>query len=339
MSASKPVRVVHAGLGPIGREVVRALLDADTIALVGVADIDQKIAGKPLSGLVDHPKTGGLSVAASTGKLLSEAKPDLLTQTTGSHLGRIFDSLTEIVDAGVSVVSTAEELLFPWHRHPDLAADLHRRASASGSRVLGTGINPGLLMDLLPVVLSHASVGVRGVRAVRMVDVATRRGPLQRKVGAGLSVEEFRSRVAAGRLGHVGLQESAALLAHKLGWKLAALNETIEPVVAKRPMKTDHVTVEPGMAAGVHQIVRGHTGDGRSVELDLTMCLGADDPHDAVKIDGKPPIDVRIVGGCAGDPATVACTLNAIPRLLSMPAGLWTVADLPPSAVANPPAV
>lgn len=338
MDVSQSVRVVHAGLGPIGREVVRALLDAENLALVGVADIDPNIAGKPLSRFVDHPKAGSLSVAPSTAQLLGETKPHLVTQTTGSHLDEIFDSLAEVVDAGVSVVSTAEELLFPWHRHPELAADLHRRASASGSRVLGTGINPGFLMDLLPLVLAQPCLAVRGLRAVRVVDVATRRGPLQRKVGAGLSVEEFRSRVAAGRLGHVGLQESAALLAHKLGWTLAALHENIEPVVAQRATKTEHVAVEPGMAAGVHQIARGHTADGRSVELDLTMCLGAADPHDAVQIDGQPRIDMRIIGGCAGDAATVACTLHAIRRLLSMPAGLWTVADLPASAVANPPA-
>lgn len=331
-----PIRVVHAGLGPIGRAIVTALLDMPGVELVGAVDIDPAIAGKPLSEIVPHPKAPKTKIRDRMSAALRREQPALVTQTTGSHLSAVFDSLMEIISAGVSVVTTAEELLYPWHRSPSRATALQTTATKAGARLLGTGINPGFLMDLLPVVMTHASRNVRGVRAERVVDVATRRGPLQRKVGAGLSVKEFRSRVSAGRLGHVGLQESALLVAHKLGWTLASLHESIEPVVAETEMRTEHVTVEAGAAAGVHQIARGHTSNGRSLELDLTMCLGAKDPHDAVRIDGEPPIDLRLNGGVAGDSATISCVVSAIPRLMLLPPGLWTVADLPPSAVLNP---
>jgi len=335
MNGTARIRVAHLGLGPIGRELVKALLDADHLELVGAADINPQMAGKSLRELVDHPKAGGVRVCSSAEELLEDAAPALVTQTTGSRLDQIYASLAGVVDAGVSLVSTAEELLYPWLRHAQLAEQLHQRAVQRGSRVLGTGINPGFVMDLLPLVLCQPCLDVRRVRAVRVVDVSTRRGQLQVKVGAGLSADEFRARVSAGRLGHVGLLESAALLAHKLGWTLESLEETIEPVLADRPMKTEHVAVTPGLVAGVHQVARGRTDDGRELLLDLTMTLGAADPHDGVQIDGRPPVEVRVPGGYAGDAATVATVVNAIPRLPRMPAGLWTVADLPVSTVPN----
>jgi 4-hydroxy-tetrahydrodipicolinate reductase len=335
MKKSSSIRVVHAGLGPIGRAIAAALLDVPGVDLVGAVDIDSSIAGQPLSELVPHPNAPKVKVRDTMAAALKRDEPTMVTQTTGSHMPEVFDSLMEIISAGVSVVSTAEELLYPWHRSPSRATALHAAAKSSGARVLGTGINPGFLMDLLPIVLSAPSRSIRGVRAERVVDVATRRGPLQKKVGAGLSIEEFRERVQAGRLGHVGLQESAMLVARKLCWELASIHETIEPVVAERKMQTEHVSVARGAAAGVHQIARGHTGDGRIIELNLKMCLGADDPHDAVRIDGEPPIDLRIHGGIAGDSATISCVVSAIPRLMLLPPGLWTVADLPASAVPN----
>ena len=164
-----------------------------------------------------------------------------------------------------------------------------------------------------------------------MVNAATRRGPLQKKVGAGITTEEFGRRVAGGKFGHVGFCESGALLASKLGWKLDALGETIEPVIADRPIRTDFVDVQPGQAAGIHQVVTGRMNGREVVHLDLKMYVGAPDPHDAFTLDSDPPISWRCERGVAGDPATAAILVNSIDRLLALSPGLKTVADLPAS--------
>jgi 4-hydroxy-tetrahydrodipicolinate reductase len=164
-----------------------------------------------------------------------------------------------------------------------------------------------------------------------VVNAATRRGPLQKKVGAGLTTDEFARRVASGKFGHVGYCESGALLAAKMGWKLDYLSETIEPMVADKPVKTDFVDLQPGQAAGIHQVVCGKMGGREVIHLDLKMYVGAPDPHDAFALDSDPPISWRSDEGIAGDPATAAIMVNSIDRLLACSPGVKTVADLPAS--------
>jgi len=167
-------------------------------------------------------------------------------------------------------------------------------------------------------------------------DAATRRGPLQRKVGAGITVEEFKKRVADGRFGHVGYCESGALLAAGMGWSLDTLGEKIEPMIADRVIKTDHVEVQPGEVAGIHQTVRGTAGGAEVIHLDLKMYVGAPDPHDGFTLDSDPPIAWRSENGVAGDPATASILVNSIDRILAVTPGLKTVLDLPTS-VRNAP--
>jgi 4-hydroxy-tetrahydrodipicolinate reductase len=62
--------------------------------------------------------------------------------------------------------------------------------------------------------------------------------------------------------------------------------------------------------------------------MDLKMYLDARDPHDAVKVAGDPPLDVRVNNGVAGDHATVAALVNAIPRVLKAPPGVLLMTDI-----------
>jgi 4-hydroxy-tetrahydrodipicolinate reductase len=186
-------------------------------------------------------------------------------------------------------------------------------------------------MDLLPLLGSLPCERVRAVRAERVVNAGTRRGPLQRKVGAGITPEQFAERVSTGRFGHVGFCESGALLASKLGWSLEELEETIEPVIAEAPVTTEFVDVAAGNVAGIHQTVRGIMNGREVIHLDLKMYVGAREPHDAFTLDSDPPITWRCDQGVAGDPATAAILVNSLDRLQAVEPGLKTVADLPAS--------
>jgi 4-hydroxy-tetrahydrodipicolinate reductase len=183
-------------------------------------------------------------------------------------------------------------------------------------------------MDTLPLVLSAACTAVQRVRVRRQVDTSRRRFNLQRKTGAGMTPQEFAAELATGRMGHVGLAESAALLAHGLAFDLAAVEEEIAPVLATRPVPSESVTVKPGQVAGLHQIARALANGTAVVELDLTMALGGVADLDEIVIEGTPPLALRIPGGLPGDIATVAALLNTVPRVLGAQ-GLCTVLDLP----------
>jgi 4-hydroxy-tetrahydrodipicolinate reductase len=210
-----------------------------------------------------------------------------------------------------------------------LAAKLDRICKKSGARMIGTGVNPGFVMDLLPLCMTAVSREVRAVHVQRVVNASTRRAPLQRKIGSGLAPEEFRRLFKAGKAGHAGLKESLALIAHCLGWKTARIVETGDAVIAERDIQTQHLEVKQGQTCGLHQRAEAKMNGKACLTLDLKMYLDAPQPHDAIQIEGEPPLDLVINGGVAGDHATVAALVNSAPRVLQAKAGLLLVTDLP----------
>ena len=219
-------------------------------------------------------------------------------------------------------------MAFPHLQNPDLARDLDRLARARNTAAFGTGVNPGFVLDVLPVVVTSVMTEVRRVTLTRVVDATTRRGPLQKKIGSGLTPETFERLAHLGKIGHVGLVESVALIAHCLNWPLDSISETLEPVVTREAIRTDHVCVQPGQVAGLHQVAEGLRNGDAVIRSDLVMRLNAHRPHDAMILEGTPTLNLSISDGTAGDPATVAALLNAIPRVLLAPPGLLTAMDL-----------
>src|SRR5262249_45343014 len=170
---------------------------------------------------------------------------------------------------------------------------------------------------------------VEEIHLQRVVDATTRRMPLQKKIGSGMAPEEFRLLFTIGKAGHAGMQESGALVAHCMGWKVDQITETCEPVVTERDIRTKFFHVLRGQTCGLHQQARVIVGGRARITMDLKMYLDAPDPHDAVQIVGEPALDMRIAGGVAGDDATVAALANAVPRILQASAGVKLMTDLP----------
>jgi 4-hydroxy-tetrahydrodipicolinate reductase len=231
------------------------------------------------------------------------------------------------------VVSSTEELSYPYQRHPEISATLDAAAKAAGKVILGTGVNPGYAMDALALMATGVCNEVSRIEVQRVVDAGKRRLPLQLKVGAGLTPEVFAARKATGTFGHIGLRESLLMVADGLGWRLDTVEETLDPVMADVDVMTPYLTVERGQVAGIHHAITGAI-NGDTV---LKMYVGAQDPRDAVHVEGNPPIDLVIRGGIFGDTATVATLINAVPIVLQCPPGLKTVKDVPlPRAFATP---
>jgi 4-hydroxy-tetrahydrodipicolinate reductase len=290
MANERTVRVVQYGLGPIGIECVKTVL-----AKSG--------CGVELVGAIDiDPDKAGRDVAVVSGL---EAP------------------------IGIEVSSDARALLSPFDRRPELSARLDELARGGCVSVLGTGVNPCFVMDTLALIASGVCTSVRRIEAERVVDAGQRRLPLQRKVGAGLTAEEFAERKRAGTIGHIGLLESMLLVAAGMDWHLDRVEENLDPVMATETVSTPHLQVQPGEVAGIHHTVEGYRGSEQILALDLKMYVGALNPHDAVRVDGNPPIDLEIRGGVFGDTATVGALINAIPLVRAAPAGLHTMKDLP----------
>jgi 4-hydroxy-tetrahydrodipicolinate reductase len=331
MSTEQSVRIVQYGLGPIGIECVKTVMaKADCgLQLVGAIDVDPEKAGRDVSAIIGMDAPTGIEVSADAAAQLSTAKPDVVLHTTTSFLDKIFDQFELCVGAGAHVVSSTEELLYPYERHPRLSARLDELARTCGVSVLGTGVNPGFVMDTLALIATGACRSVDRIEADRVVDAGRRRLPLQLKVGAGLTIEAFEKRKQAGTIGHIGLLESALLVAAGMNWRLDRVVENLDPVVATEAVFTEHLQVQPGEVAGIHHTVEGYRGDERVLALDLKMYVGAREPRDAVGVDGGHPSDLEIRNGVFGDTATVGALINAIPLVRSAAPGLHTMKDLP----------
>jgi 4-hydroxy-tetrahydrodipicolinate reductase len=317
---TQPVRTVLFGLGAIGIGIGRVAAERDDIALVGAIDSAPDVSGRPLYDVLELDASGreNPSVQADSASALLEPKPQVVLHATGSYLPDALPQLMECAHAGANVVSTCEELSFPWVRHPELAKQLDAEAKANNVTILGTGVNPGFVMDTLAVALTGVCRDITHVRLARIVDVAKRRIQLQRKVGVGLSEAEFREKVATGRFGHVGLKESCWMLAEGLGWRLDTLDETIDPVLGA-----------DGGGIGMHQTATA-TVNGRTViEALVQMSAGADHPRDEIEIDATPPVWMTIAPGVMGDTATAAIIVNAVARVVAHASGLVTMLDLP----------
>jgi 2,4-diaminopentanoate dehydrogenase len=338
---TRPIRVVQYGLGPIGLACCAAVLDkypTGRVELVGAIDVDTAMIGLDVSVLLGRSQASGAVVSADASRVLEALRPDVVLHTTSSFLPAIVEQLRQCAESGVHVVSSTEELFFPFDRHPAQAHELDALACNHGVVLLGTGVNPGFAMDTLALMATGTCTEVTAIRVSRVVDASKRRLPLQRKIGAGITPEEFEARRQTGVFGHIGLRESLLFVADGLGWVLDRVEEVLDPVFATADIVTPHVSVAACNVAGIQHRVAGFVDDRSVLTLDLRMYVGAGDPHDAVFVDGVPPVDLVIRGGLFGDTATVAALVNAIPLVMSAAPGLRTMADLPvPRAFATRP--
>jgi 2,4-diaminopentanoate dehydrogenase len=323
------IKIAQFGLGPIGVETLKLAATKPWAQIVGGIDINPAKLGKDLGELTGIKALRRRLVYASLKDLLAHAKPDIIFHTAVSKFKDAYTQIEPMARQGISVVSSCEELLFPRLREPRLAAKLDQVCKRAGARVVGTGVNPGFVMDLLPVCMTGVSREVSAVHVQRVVNASTRREPLQRKIGSGWPPAKFRRLFKEGKAGHAGLKESVALLAHCLNWKVTNIVETGDAVVADHNIRTKYLKVKKGQTCGLHQHAEARVAGKIRLTLDLKMYLDAKNPHDAIQVEGVPPLDVLIDGGVAGDQATVAALVNAAPALLQARPGLLLVTDLP----------
>src|SRR3979490_2483308 len=304
--------------------------EKQAIEICGAIDTDPAKVGRDLGEVVgasDAP--WGVKISADADDVLEQAA-DVVIHSTSSSLPKVMDQLLACLKAESCVVSTCEELSYPFRTYPDLAARLDAGAKDWGVALVGTGVNPGFVMDKLVVTLAAVAQRIEHAKALRIVDASKRRLPLPKKIGAGMTRGEFRTQVKAGVIKHVGLPESVAMVADSLNLPVEQITETIEPKVATERVQTEYLTVEAGKAAGAPQIARGLSKDGKElVYLELQMYVGAKDPADTISLTGHPNISLVIPGGLPGDIATASVVVNSIPVILDAPAGLRTARDLP----------
>lgn len=326
----RPIRVVHYGLGAIGSSIARLTVAQRGLQVVGGIELDPEKVGRDLGEVIGLDHALGAPVSDDASAILERTNPDVVIHATASLFRQVYPQIVECVRARANVLSTCEELIYPYIHDPAPAAELNRLALRSGVTVLGAGVNPGFIMDLLPLMLTAPCVNIRRISVTRVVDATDRRATLQQRIGAGLTPDQFRSHVSRGAVRHVGLAESIHMLADGLGWRLDRVSETIDPIIADEWLHTPYITIAPGQIAGLRQVASGWLHGRDALTLTWQTAIGTRETYDAILVDGTPPLDLLIRGGLHGDQAAAALILHAIPRVLAAPPGFTTVLELPP---------
>lgn len=324
----KRIKVAQFGLGPIGVESLKLAAQQPWLEIVGAVDNAPAKVGRPLTEITGLAQLDGLRVTRDLEALFRDTPPEVILHTASSRAAETLAQMRPALEFGVSVASTCEQLIFPALKEPVLTKEYDALCRHTGARVVAAGVNPGFVMDVLPIALTGVSRSVESIFVERVVDASTRRQPLQAKIGSGRDAEEFRDELRTGRAGHAGLIESAALVAHAMGWALDSLTEEGEPVLAEGEITTPFFSVPKGKVCGIRQRAVGTSAGVERVVLEIAMFLDAPHPHDRVVVRGNPPLDVRVSGGVAGDQATVAALVNVVPRLLAAAPGLRLATDL-----------
>ena len=323
-----PTKVMIMGLGPIGAGVARQLAARRNFRIVAAVDVDPAKVGKDLGEVIGLGRRAGVKVVADADAAIRKSKPQAAVLCTSSALRKVWPQIEAVLKRRVPIVSTTEELAYPWFSNRALARKIDAAAKKAKVAVVGTGINPGFAMDALPIALTGICEKVDAIRIDRIQDARIRRLPFQKKIGSGLTTAEFAEKVKDLSVRHVGLTESIAMIGDALGWKLDRITDEIQPKVAEAPVESQFLKVEAGRVCGIVQDGIGYR-DGRPVVvLHMEAYLGAPETFDQVTIEGSPRLCVKALGGYHGDVATASITVNTIPRVLEARPGLHTMRSL-----------
>ena len=323
------IRVIQIGLGPLGQKLVGFAQQRPNLKIVSAADTAPSKHGRDLAEVCGLHHETGVRVASSIERATRRRRADVAILTTVSSIDALMPQVEACAAAGVHVVSTCEELSYPWLAHPEAAHQIDEICRAHGIACVGTGVNPGYLMDYLPSTLSTVCQRVSRLRVWRVQDASKRRGPFQKKIGAGMTRRTFREHAHERAIRHVGLPESVHMIAAAMGWTLDETRESLKPVIAQRPIRTRHVRVAKGDVAGVEQIGRGRVNGRDVIRLVFRAAVGEPSAYDTVRITGRPSVHSTIEGGVNGDIATCAVTLNTLRAAMHAAPGLRTMLELP----------
>lgn len=326
---SGPIRVMHVGLGPIGAGVVRQVAGRKGFRIVGAVDIDPAKAGRDLGEVAGVGRSLRVKVSGDIRKAIKASAPDVVVLCTSSSLRQVLPQMETILKLRVPIVSTTEELAYPTRGTMKYARAIHQLALKARVAVLGTGVNPGFVMDALPITLTGVCERVEALRIDRVQDARIRRLPFQQKIGAGLTPAQFQKKVDDGTVRHVGLTESVSMIADALGWKLDRITDEIQPKIAEATVASEFLAVDPGFVCGLVQDGIGYRDGVPVITLHMEAYLGAPESFDSVEITGSPALTMKIAGGVHGDIATASIVVNSLPKILDVPPGLHTMRDMP----------
>ena len=331
----KQIQVAIWGFGAMGSGIAKVLLQKKGVEITGVCDIHPARVGKSIFEIlgVERGDRNDVTVIGDI-DLALDPKPDLCILATDSFTKKAYPKICHLIEKGVNVISTAEEMSYPLAQNPELADKMDALARGAGVSVLGTGINPGLMMDLLAICLSGCMTDVESVTCRRVNSLSPFGPAVMEEQGVGLAVDVFNKGVEDGTLaGHVGFAESVGMIADALGWKVDKFEQQMSPIVTSVDRKSPYGFAKAGDVAGVNMTGQGYV-DGK-VKIDMYHPqqiepeMEGTHTGDYIELKGTPEVNMSIRPEVDGGIGTIAMIVNMIPHVINARPGLKTMLDLP----------
>ena len=330
------VRVALWGLGAMGRGIAELLSRRLGVEIVGACDTHPALVGKRLHEALGLPPPAGKAViiAPDVATALADTPVDCCVIATDSFVSGVYPKIREVVERGVNALTIAEEMSWPWAAAPELAREMDELARRNGVSVLGTGINPGMMMDLLAVCLSGVMQEVRHVRCERVNSLSPFGETVMHEQGIGISREQFERGARDGSLaGHVGFQESAAMIASALGMDVRRFETQMAPILTQVDRRSPHGFAPKGSVAGVNMTAQAYDGNGEIIRLihpqQIEPELAGVHTGDYIALSGTPPVNMAVRPEVDGGAGTIAMACNVLPFLVAARPGLLSMLDLP----------
>lgn len=326
------VKVILWGIGNMGGGFGRMILEKEGFEIVGA--INQINVGMDLGEHLGIGRKLGVTITDDAEKVLSSVKADVVLLAIHSFVRGVEKQIKAICRRGINVITIAEEMSYPYLAEPELSLEIDECARANGVTVLGTGVNPGLVLDTYIITLSASCRSVKRIRARRVNDLSPFGKTVMEEQGVGLSVEEFNKGIADGSVyGHVGFEQSIPMIADALGLEIDEIKQTKEPIISKVHRETKDVVVEPGMVCGCNHCGYGLKKGEPVIILEHPQQIHPElenvETGDYIWIEGDPDINMCIKPETPGGIGTIAAAVNMIPHVINSEPGLKTMTDLP----------
>ncbi|MDD3401226.1 MAG: 2,4-diaminopentanoate dehydrogenase [Eubacteriales bacterium] len=329
------VKVALWGFGAMGSGVARVLLQKEGVEITGVCDIHPQRVGRSIFDVlgIDQGERKDVIIEDSIDKA-TLIKPALCILATDSFTKKAFPKICQLIEKGINVISTAEQMSYPRAQEPELADKMDRLAKEHGVTVLGTGINPGLMMDLLAICLSGCMTDVEHVTCKRVNSLSPFGPAVMEEQGVGLTVDRFNKGCADGTLaGHVGFAESVGMISEALGWNLTAFEQQMKPIVTTVDRKAPYGYAKAGDVAGVNMTGQGWVDGQLKIDMihpqQIEPEMEGTHTGDYITLLGTPTVNMQIKPEVDGGIGTIAMCVNMIPHVINATAGLKTMLDLP----------
>jgi len=332
----KNVKVALWGFGAMGSGIAGTLLGKKGVDIVGVCDTHPDRVGKNVFDVLGVKADGreAITVKDKIADVVTRGGCDVCIIATDSFVKKVFDKVRFVLEQGVNVITIAEEMSYPKAQYPELAKEMDEIAKANGVSVLGTGINPGLVMDLLAICLSGAMTSVSGVLCRRVNSLSPFGKTVMEEQGVGITVGEFEKGAKEGSLaGHVGFAESIAMISDALGLGVDKFEQQMEPIVTGIDRVAPYGSAKAGNVAGINMSGQGFRGPMRVIEMEHPQQIEPESEGvytgDYIVLEGEPKISMEIKPEISGGLGTIAMCVNCIPHAINARAGLRTMIDIP----------